>query len=308
MAGLRVIFMGSPEFSVPTLEAILDAGHDVVAVYAQPPRPAGRGQKERACPVHAFALERGLEVRTPLSLKNENEHKAFQNLNADVAIVVAYGLILPKEILTSPTYGCINGHASLLPRWRGAAPIQRAIMAGDQESGVTIMQMDEGLDTGDMLLREAVAITATTTASELHDTLSVLSARLTFEALQNLESGGLSRQPQPEDGVTYAAKLTRGEGQLDWTQPAEELERAVRALNPWPGVWFEYHGERIKVLSAVLRTGTGNSPPGSIIEGFKIACGNGALEVTRAQRPGKGAMDADAFLRGYELKPGSLLT
>jgi methionyl-tRNA formyltransferase len=306
MAGLRVIFMGSPEFSVPTLEAILDAGHDVVAVYAQPPRPAGRGQKERPCPVHAFALERGLDIRTPLSLKNEEEHKAFQELNSDVAIVVAYGLILPKEILASPTYGCINGHASLLPRWRGAAPIQRAIMAGDQKSGVTIMQMDEGLDTGDMLLREAVAITPTTTASELHDSLSMLSARLTFEALQNLESGGLYPQPQPEDGITYAAKLTRGEGHLDWARPAEELERAVRALNPWPGVWFEHQGERIKVLSAILSSKNGS--PGSIIEGFKIACGEGALEVTRAQRPGKGAMDAEAFLRGYDLKSGSLLT
>jgi methionyl-tRNA formyltransferase len=306
MAGLRVIFMGSPEFSLPTLEATLDAGHEVAAVYAQPPRPAGRGQKERPCPVHAFALERGLKIRTPLSLKNKEEHEVFQNLKADVAIVVAYGLILPNEILGSPAYGCINGHASLLPRWRGAAPIQRAIMAGDQESGMTIMQMDEGLDTGEMLLREAVAVTPTATASELHDTLSVLSARLIFEALQNLESGGLTPQPQPEDGVTYAAKLTRSEGQLDWAQPAEELERAVRALNPWPGVWFEHQGERIKVLSAEL--GAGNGTPGSIIEGFKIACGTGTLEVTRAQRPGKGAMDADAFLRGYDIKPESLLT
>ncbi len=300
MTGLRVIFMGSPEFSIPTLGAIIDAGHDVIAVYAQPPRPTGRGQKECPCPVHSFSLKQGLEIRTPHSLKNKNEQKAFLKLNADVAIVVAYGLILPNELLESPKYGCINGHASLLPRWRGAAPIQRAIMAGDRESGVTIIQMDEGVDTGDMLLQEAVDIAPKITATELHDTLSILSARLTFEALQKLENGALTPHAQRENGITYAAKLSRNEGQLDWTRPADELERAVRALNPWPGVWFIHQGERIKVLSAELSTGNGE--PGSIIEGFKIACGEGALNVTRAQRPGKSAMDTDAFLRGYELK------
>jgi methionyl-tRNA formyltransferase len=300
MTGLRIIFMGSPEFSIPTLRVILDAGHDVIAVYAQPPRPAGRGQKECPCPIHSFALERGLEIRTPHSLKNEGEHKAFLKLNADVAVVVAYGLILPIKILDSPAYGCINGHASILPRWRGAAPIQRAIMAGDQESGVTIMQMDEGLDTGDVLLQEAVSIKLTTTAAEL------LNARLTLEALQNLENGGLIPHAQPEHGIIYAAKLARNEGQLDWTRPADELERAVRALNPWPGVWCMYQGERIKILSAELSNG--NGAPGIILEGFKIACGEGALNVTRAQRPGKSAMNTEAFLRGYKLKPGNMLT
>lgn len=305
MAGLRVIFMGSPEFAVPTLAAIQEAEHIVVAVYAQPPRPAGRGQKERPCPVHAYALEQGLSVRTPASLKEDDKQATFGELNADIAVVVAYGLILPKVVLDAPRLGSINGHASLLPRWRGAAPIQRAIMAGDKESGVTIMQMDEGLDTGGILLREAVAITPTTTASELHDALCILSARLTVEALENLPSGALVAVPQPEDGTTYAAKLSRKEGRLDWTRPAEELDRAVRALNPWPGVWFEHGGERIKVLATSVVTGDG--VPGTVLDEFKITCGQDALQVTRVQRPGKGPVGADAFLRGYDLPPGSVL-
>ncbi|MBT3905003.1 MAG: methionyl-tRNA formyltransferase [Rhodospirillales bacterium] len=305
MAGLRVIFMGSPDFAVPTLTAILDAGHDVPAVYAQPPRPAGRGQKERPCPVHAFAAEQGLEVRTPVSLKDADAQANFADLDADIAVVVAYGLILPKVVLDAPGLGCINGHASLLPRWRGAAPIQRAIMAGDKESGVSIMQMDEGLDTGGVLLREAVPITLTTTATELHDTLCLLSARLTVEALENLPGGGLVAVPQPEEGVTYAAKLSREEGRLDWARPAEELERSVRALNPWPGVWFEHQGERIKVLAAEVAPGSG--APGTVLDGFNVACGTDALNVTKAQRPGKGPLDAEAFLRGYDLDPGIVL-
>jgi methionyl-tRNA formyltransferase len=305
MAGLRVIFMGSPDFAVPTLTAILDAGHDVPAVYAQPPRPAGRGQKERPCPVHAFAAEQGLEVRTPASLKDANAQADFAELNADIAVVVAYGLILPKVVLEAPWLGCINGHASLLPRWRGAAPIQRAIIAGDKETGVTIMQMDEGLDTGGILLREAVPITPATTASELHDTLCLLSARLTVEALENLPSENLVAVPQPEEGVKYAAKLNRREGRLDWTRPADELERSVRALNPWPGVWFELQGERIKVLAAEVAPGKGAA--GTVLDGLKVACGKDALNITKAQRSGKGALDAEAFLRGYALDPGSVL-
>jgi methionyl-tRNA formyltransferase len=297
--------MGSPDFAVPTLTAILDAGHDVPAVYAQPPRPAGRGQKERPCPVHAFAAEQGLEVRTPVSLKDADAQANFADLDADIAVVVAYGLILPKVVLDAPGLGCINGHASLLPRWRGAAPIQRAIMAGDKESGVSIMQMDEGLDTGGVLLREAVPITLTTTATELHDTLCLLSARLTVEALENLPGGGLVAVPQPEEGVTYAAKLSREEGRLDWARPAEELERSVRALNPWPGVWFEHQGERIKVLAAEVAPGSG--APGTVLDGFNVACGTDALNVTKAQRPGKGPLDAEAFLRGYDLDPGIVL-
>jgi methionyl-tRNA formyltransferase len=297
--------MGSPEFAVPTLAAILDAGHEVAAVYAQPPRPAGRGQKERPCPVHAFAAEQGLEVKTPASLKDADTQAAFVDLNADIAIVVAYGLILPKVILSSPGYGCINGHASLLPRWRGAAPIQRAIIAGDPESGVTIMQMDEGLDTGGILLREAVPITPTTTASKLHDALCLLSARLTVEALENLPGENLVAAPQPEDGVTYAAKLSRKEGRLDWTLTAEELERSVRALNPWPGVWFEHQGERIKVLVATVAAG--DSAPGTVLDGFNVACGKDALNITKSQRPGKRPLDAEAFLRGYNLNPGTVL-
>jgi methionyl-tRNA formyltransferase len=308
MTALDLIFMGSPDFSIPALSALLDAGHRVKCVYAQPPRPANRGHKETPCPVHAFALEKGLPVRTPKSLKDAAEQQAFAELKADAAVVVAYGLILPKPVLDAPRLGCLNIHASLLPRWRGAAPIQRAIQAGDHETGVTIMQMDEGLDTGGMLLDGRLPITGETTAGELHDDLSALGAKLIVLALDGLDAGTLTETPQPEDGVTYAAKLDRGEGRLDWTKSAEELARTVRAFTPWPGTWFEVGKERIKVLAAEAIEAASDAAPGTVLDDkATVKCGAGALRPTRLQRPGKGAMDADAFLRGFDLPKGTLL-
>ncbi|MBL6931876.1 MAG: methionyl-tRNA formyltransferase [Rhodospirillales bacterium] len=306
MASLKLIFMGSPVFSVAALQALLDAGHQVIRVYAQPPRPAGRGQKERPCPVHAFALEKGLEVRTPKTFRNADEQQAFGDMNADACVVAAYGLILPKQVLDSPRLGCLNIHASLLPRWRGAAPIQRAIISGDDKSGVTIMQMDEGLDTGDMLLKEETPISAQTTASDLHDRLSSIGARLIVRALKELDGGTLTGVPQSDDGVTYAAKLDRNEGQLDWTLSAHELERRVRGLNPWPGVWFEHAGQRIKVLEATHSDLTGQA--GSVLDDqLSVACAKGALKLTRVQKQGKGPMAVEDFLRGFELPAGTRL-
>ncbi len=298
--------MGSPDFSVPTLARLLEAGHEVVSVYSQPPRPAGRGHKERLSPVHAFAEAHGLRVHTPKSLKSPDEQRAFAALDADAAVVAAYGLILPKAILDAPRLGCFNVHASLLPRWRGAAPIQRAILAGDTESGVTIMRVDEGLDTGPMLLVGGVPITGETTARDLHDILADLGAELMLEALEGIASGTLASKPQPETGATYAHKLERDEGQVDWSLPAEQLERTVRALNPWPGVWFKHQGERIKVLAARIETAEG--VPGTVVdERLSVACGTGALRPLRVQRPGKGAVDTEAFLRGYPVPPGTRL-
>jgi methionyl-tRNA formyltransferase len=301
-SSLNLIFMGSPTFSVPALQALLDAGHQVVCVYAQPARPAGRGQKERPCPVHAFALEKGLQVRTPKSLNDEGNQKDFMDLRADACVVVAYGLILPKPVLDSPRLGCLNIHASLLPRWRGAAPIQRAIIAGDEKSGVTIMQVDEGLDTGDLLLVEETPITGDTTASDLHDQLSEMGARMIVKAL----SGVVTPEAQPEQGATYAAKLGRNEGRLDWSLPASELERRVRALNPWPGAWFEYAGTRLKVLAADVSKQSGEA--GTVLDGqFSIACGEGTLDVRLVQKQGKEAMAAEDFLRGFDLPSGTRL-
>lgn len=307
---LRIVFMGSPEFSVPVLSALVDAEHEIVCVYAQPPRPAGRGQKERPCPVHAYALEQGFQVRTPKTLKKNDEALVeFRELDADLGVVVAYGLILPPEVLDAPKFGCINAHASLLPRWRGAAPIQRAILAGDDASGVCIMQMDEGLDTGAVLLREYTPISADTTAAGLHDRLSALSARLIVEAVSGMAAGKLEAMVQPEDGVTYAAKLEKSEGLLAWSESAAYLERKVRALNPWPGVWFEHSGERIKVLAAeFVEKDTAGDIPGSVLdENFLISCVDGALRPTRLQRPGKKSMAVEDFLRGYEAIVGTVL-
>ncbi len=303
---LRLIYMGSPDFSVAALAALIEAGHDVVCVYSQPPRPAGRGQKEKPGPVHAYALEHGIAVRTPVSLKDETAQQEFADLKADVAVVAAYGLILPPAILAAPRLGCLNIHASLLPRWRGAAPIQRAIMAGDAETGVTIMAMDAGLDTGPMLTGEAISIGQETTASNLHDGLAALGARLIVEVLADVEAYLLKARKQPEDGVTYAAKLTREEGRIDWTLTADDIERRVRALNPWPGIWFEHDGRRIKVLEA--ETVDGNGTPGEVLEGdLAIACGRGCLRLTRVQAAGRSAVNAADFLRGYELAPGTVL-
>jgi methionyl-tRNA formyltransferase len=301
---MKLIFMGTPDFSVPILARLMEAGHDVVAVYSQPPRPAGRGHKEQPSPVHAFALARGIPVRTPRSLKSPEEQRDFAEFGADAAVVAAYGLILPKAVLEAPRRGCLNVHASLLPRWRGAAPIQRAILAGDTETGVTIMQMDAGLDTGAMLLTERVAITAETTASGLHDTLAAMGARMIVAVLADLDA--LTPVAQPEDGVTYAAKLSKDEGRMDWSRPTVELERAVRALNPWPGTWFDLDGERVKVLAAEVAPGAG--APGSVLDDrLTVACGDGALRITRLQRAGKAPMAAAELLRGFAVPRGTVL-
>ncbi len=299
MTKLRIAFMGTPDFALVALKQLVAAGHDVVCVYSQPPRPAGRGQKETPTPVHAWAQEQSIEVRTPVSLQSDDQKQAFADLDLDVAVVAAYGLILPKAILDAPKYGCLNIHASLLPRWRGAAPIQRAILAGDDKTGVTIMQMDVGLDTGDMLLVGDIPITSETYANALHDDLAELGGKLIVEALEKLPLGGLRAIKQPEDGVTYAAKLEKSEAQLDFTDDAAALERKIRAFTPWPGAYFEFGKERIKVQAAIVTDQTG--PVGTILDdNLTIACGNGTLRPTRIQRPGKAVMDTDAVLRGYD--------
>lgn len=305
---MRLAFMGTPDFSVAILDALVDAGHEVVCVYSQPPRPAGRGQQLQASPVHRRAETLGIEVRTPRSLRKAEEQAAFAALDLDCAIVAAYGLILPQPILDAPRLGCVNVHASLLPRWRGAAPIQRAILAGDAETGVTIMQMDAGLDTGAMLLTEALPITAHMNAAQLHDALAEMGARLMVAALPGLNDGSLLPVPQPEAGVTYAAKLSKDEGRLDLTRPAAELDRQVRGLTPWPGTWIDLaSGEKLKVLEAEPVAGSGE--PGTLIDaGPTLACGEGALRLIRVQRPGKGPVDGAAFLRGFPHVLGQKLT
>ncbi|WP_128515852.1 methionyl-tRNA formyltransferase [Tabrizicola thermarum] len=292
---MKVVFMGTPEFSVPVLEA-LHARHRIVAVYCQPPRPAGRGKADRPSPVQARAEALGLTVRHPVSLRSEEAQRDFAALDADVAVVVAYGLILPQAVLDAPRLGCLNIHASLLPRWRGAAPIHRAIMAGDRETGVCIMQMEAGLDTGPVLLREAVGIGAEETTAELHDRLSALGARLIVQALDSLP---LPATPQPEAGVTYAAKIDKAEARVDWTRPAVEVDRLIRGLSPFPGAWTEVNGERVKLLRSRLADGQGT--PGQVLGGFTVACGEGAVEVLEAQREGKRPMPAAEVLRGLIL-------
>ena len=294
---MRIIFMGTPDFSVPVLEALVDAGHEIAAVYCQPPRPAGRGKKDRPSPVQARAEALGLEVRHPVSLRTPDAQEAFAALQADIAVVVAYGLILPQAVLDAPRHGCLNIHASLLPRWRGAAPIHRAILAGDAQTGVCIMQMEAGLDTGPVLLREAVAIGAEETAGRLHDRLSVLGARLIVTALERLDT--LEPEPQPEAGVTYAEKIDKSEARVDWGRPAVEVDRLIRGLSPFPGAWCEIEGERVKLLGARLAAGEGE--PGHVLSGFTVACGTGAVEVTAAQRAGKRAMEAAEVLKGLDL-------
>jgi methionyl-tRNA formyltransferase len=306
---LRLAFMGTPDFSVPILAALFDSGHQVAAVYSQPPRPAGRGQQERPSPVAAFAATRGLPVFTPKSLRKPEPQAEFAALELDAAVVAAYGLILPKPILDAPRLGCFNVHASLLPRWRGAAPIQRAILAGDVESGVTIMQMDEGLDTGAMLAKRTVPIAPDMNAGQLHDALSMLGARLMIEALAEVEAGRARPVPQPGEGVTYAAKIDKAETQIDWSHPATEIERRVRAFAPLPGAWFEHAGrqvERIRVLAARVETGSG--VPGTVLDDqLLVACGDGALRLLTVQRAGKGAMPVADFLRGNPIAAGTKL-
>ena len=304
---LRIAFLGSPAFALPSLATLLDAGHRIVAVYCQPPRPAGRGQRLQRSPVHEYAERRGLDVRTPVRLRDEAEQSSFAALELDVAVVAAYGLILPKPILDAPRLGCLNVHASLLPRWRGAAPIERAILAGDRETGVTIMQMEEGLDTGPMLLAERIPIEASTTKPQIEEALAHLGAGLLLRALDGLIGRALVPRPQPDESVTYAKKLQRDEGRLDWSRPAAVLERVVRALTPQPGVFFVHAGERIKVLAADVVDAAG--APGTVIDDqLTIACGEGSLRALRLQRAGRGPVDAAAFLRGYALPPGVVLS
>ena len=291
---MKLAFMGSPEFAVPALRALHTAGHEVACVYSQPPRPAGRGHALTPCPVHRAALELGLPVRTPARVKRDTaEHAAFSALDLDVAVVAAYGLILPAAMLDAPKRGCLNIHASLLPRWRGAAPIQAAILAGDTETGITVMQMEEGLDTGPMLLREATPITAHTRTPELHNTLAEIGARLIVRALAENPPA----TQQPDKGATYAAKLTRDDGRIDWSHDAAQLDRQVRALNPWPGTFTQFAGETLKILAATPTDGAG--APGEILDAqFTVACAAGALRLDRVQRAGRPAIPGDAFLRG----------
>lgn len=302
---LRLAFMGTPEFAVPALRALLEAGHSIAAVYTQPPRPAGRGHRTTPSPVHRFAVGRGLPVRMPASLRNADEQAAFAGLDLDAAVVVAYGLLLPPAILAAPRLGCLNLHASLLPRWRGAAPIQRAILAGDEDTGVTIMRMDEGLDTGPILLAGRIAIGKRETAGQLHDRLAALGARLMVEALDGLAEGRLLPRPQPAEGATYARKLSPAEARLDWRRPAAELERVVRAFSPAPGAWFEAGGARIRVLAAEVAPPDGALAPGQRRPGtLEVACGDGRLlRLTRVQKAGGRPMASDAFLRGHALPP-----
>ena len=306
---MKLAFLGTSEFAVPALRALVDAGHDVIAVYTRAPKPAGRGQQERRTPVHELALSLALPVRTPKSLKSEEEAQAFEVLDLDAAVVVSYGHILPKRFLEAPVLGCINIHGSLLPRWRGAAPIHRAILAGDAETGVTTMRMDEGLDTGAMLLAERTPISAADTAETVHDRLAELGARLIVSTLDGLLAKTLDAVPQSEAGVTYAHKLGKEEGALDWRRPAAELERKVRAFHPWPGTTFEVGTERIKVHEAALTLAAG--APGTVSlsrDGFPVvACAVGGLKLLKLQRAGKAAQPADAFLRGFALPAGTML-
>jgi len=292
---MRVVFMGTPDFSVPALRAIA-ARHEVVAVYSQPPRAAGRGQKSRPSPVHKAAEELGLTVRVPENLKSPETRTEFAALAADVAVVVAYGLILPRPVLDAPRLGCLNIHASLLPRWRGAAPIHRAIMAGDAETGVAIMQMEAGLDTGPVLAESRTSIGTDDTTADLHDRLSDMGAQLIVQTLDRLP---LPATPQPEAGVTYAAKIDKAEARIDWTRPAAQIDRQIRGLSPFPGAWCMIGEERVKLLRSRLAEGSGQ--PGRVLSDFTIACGQGAVEIVEAQREGKRPMPATEILRGLTL-------
>lgn len=308
---LRIVFMGTPEFSVPVMTALIGQGYEIVAVYSQPPRPAGRrGLELTKSPVHEKAEEFGIPVFTPKSLRSEEEQQIFRDLNADVAVVVAYGMLLPKAILEAPALGCYNGHASLLPRWRGAAPIQRAIMAGDAETGMMIMKMDEGLDTGPVAMVEKITITPNMTCGELHDRLSITGADLMVRAMAALERDSLMLNPQSEDGVTYASKIEKSEARIDWSQPAQAVHDRIRGLSPFPGAWceMEINGqlERVKVLRSVIADGAGKA--GEVLEGqLLIACGDGAVALTLVQKAGGKAVSAAEFCNGVKLATGTIL-
>ncbi|HZY67849.1 MAG TPA: methionyl-tRNA formyltransferase [Devosia sp.] len=302
---MRIIFMGTPEFAVPTLTEIVNAGHEVVAVYTRAPKPAGRGQAERRSPVHDAAEGFGIPVMTPKSLRNDAEQIAFAAFDADVAVVVAYGLILPKPILEAPRLGCLNLHGSLLPRWRGAAPIQRAVLAGDERTGVMVMQMDEGLDTGPVALVDEMPVGPDMTAGELHDRMMLVGADLMGRALAALERGSLAFTPQVEEGVSYASKIDKAEARIDWSRPAREVHNLIRGMSPFPGAWFELdlggHLTRVKALRSTLAEGS--AAPGTLLPDLTVACGDGAVRLLSVQREGKAAMDAATFLRGAGLLP-----
>ena len=298
---MRIVFMGSPDFAVPSLNALVEAGHEVVAAYAQPPRPAGRGKSDRKTAVNERAEELGIEVRTPKSLRDAEEQACYAALEADLAVVAAYGLILPKPVLEAPRLGCINVHASLLPRWRGAAPIQRAILAGDETSGVTIMQMDEGLDTGPMLSRQTLDI-RDRNAGQVTEEMAKLGARLLVEWLNDPVPG----EPQPIAGATYAKKIDKAETRIDWTRSSREVERQVRAFAPSPAAWFDANGERIKLLEAEATDGSGAS--GEVLDDrLTIACGSGAIRPIKVQRAGRAPMSAEELLRGFAIAKGTIL-
>ena len=310
---MRVVFMGTPDYAVPALGEVIAAGHEVVAAYTQPPRPRGRGQRPQPSPIQALAEAHGIAVRSPVSLKGEEEQARFAGLGADIGVVVAYGLILPQAVLDAPALGCVNLHGSLLPRWRGAAPIQRAIMAGDEETGAQLMQMEAGLDTGPVLLSERTPIGPDDTYATLHDRLSRLGADLLPRGLAALSRGALTPQPQPEEGVTYARKITADEARVDWSRPAQDLDWHCRGLSPFPGAWTRLpDGRRLKLLMTGLGEGAG--APGTVLGtdtgaggALTVACGEGALRVTRLQREGRAAQGADDFLRGSALRVGDVL-
>ncbi|GJL90820.1 methionyl-tRNA formyltransferase [Hyphococcus sp.] len=305
---MRLAFMGTPEFSVGVLAELIAAGHEIAAVYTRVPQPSGRGQKLTPSPVHRFAQTQGLDVRTPKNFKLDAECDAFVALGLDVAIVVAYGVILPQPVLDAPRNGCLNLHASLLPRWRGAAPIQRAIMAGDKVTGVQVMRMEAGLDTGPVLLSETVTVNGNDTAGTLHDKLAVVAAQLCPRALAALSRGGLSATRQNEEGVTYAHKISSEEARIDWSCSAVEIDRHIRGLSPFPGAWFESGGERVKAL--LSRVAAGSGKPGEVLDTggrLVIACGEDAVELLTLQRAGKRVQQADEFLRGFTLAKNSVL-
>ena len=299
---MRIVFMGSPEFAVPSLNALVEAGHDVVAVYSQPPRPAGRGKGERKTAVHERAEQLGIEVRTPGTLRDEEEQSRFRTLDADLAVVAAYGLILPKAILEAPKAGCINVHASLLPRWRGAAPIQRAILAGDEVTGVTIMKMDEGLDTGPIFLKGELDIRGKN-ACQVTEELAKLGADTLIDWLEH----PTPPEPQPEDGITYASKIDKAEAHIDWQKSAQEIERQVRAFCSAPGAWFEAKGERIKLLEAAVGSDASGKPGEVLDDCLNIACGAGYIRPLQVQRAGRSSMSAGELLRGFAIPKGTIL-
>jgi methionyl-tRNA formyltransferase len=304
---MKIVFMGTPEFALPALKNLIESEHEILAVYSQPPRPSKRGQKEQKSAIHLLAEENNIEVRTPVSLKDEKEQKTFANLGADIAVVVAYGLLLPKEILEAFPHGCINIHPSLLPRWRGAAPIQRTIMAGDKETGVCIIQLTEELDTGDIIEMETYDIPDGTNAGQLHDTLAMIGAKLALKALNKIENGICSFTPQVgEEDITYAKKITKNEAKINWSSPAKEIIYLIRGLNPFPGAYFELNDIRIKILEA--KASDKNGKYGEVLDDeLTIACGDGAINPTKLQKQGKTITDTESFLRGNPIPVGTCL-